>query len=34
MKLTGDDAYGEEILKRLGENIVKEIRLRETKKED
>jgi multimeric flavodoxin WrbA len=29
MKLTGDDLYGEEILKRLGENMVKEIRRRE-----
>jgi hypothetical protein len=30
MKLTGDDPYGEEILKRLGENMVKEIKLRES----
>jgi multimeric flavodoxin WrbA len=29
MKLTGDDPYGEEILKRLGENMVKELKLRE-----
>jgi multimeric flavodoxin WrbA len=28
MKLTGSDAYGEEILKRLGENMVKELKLR------
>jgi hypothetical protein len=28
MKLTGDDPYGEEILKRLGENMAKEIKLR------
>jgi hypothetical protein len=28
MKLTGDDPYGEGILKRLGENMVKELKLR------
>jgi hypothetical protein len=29
MKLTDNDPYGEAILKRLGENMVKEIKLRE-----
>jgi hypothetical protein len=26
LKLTGDDPYGEEILKQLGRNMVKELR--------
>jgi multimeric flavodoxin WrbA len=30
MKLTGEDLYGEKILKRLGENMVKELRFRES----
>lgn len=29
MKLTGDDPYGEEILKQLGRNMVKELKFRE-----
>jgi multimeric flavodoxin WrbA len=29
MKLTGEDPYGEAILQRLGENMVKELKLRE-----
>jgi multimeric flavodoxin WrbA len=31
MKLMGDDPYGEEILKRLGENMAKELKLRAEK---
>jgi hypothetical protein len=33
MKLTGNDPYGEEILKRLGENMVKEIKTRDLNKQ-
>jgi multimeric flavodoxin WrbA len=33
MKLTGNDPYGEEILKRLGENMVKEITTRNFNKQ-
>jgi multimeric flavodoxin WrbA len=32
MKLTGDDPYGEKILKQLGENMVKELKFRENAK--